>query len=76
MCQYCMMFVTLSYTGCHHQKGGVCKDKVSYNIRYQVSMMTKDHHARLQTNATHYPPYPFLCSSKSTIIIKKHVDKV
>ena len=70
MCQYRMLFVTLIYTGCHHQKGGVCKDKESDNIRSQVSMMTKDHHARLQTNETHYPPYPFLRLSKPIIMIK------
>ena len=57
-------------TGCHHQKGGVCKGKVSDNIRSQVSMMTNDHHACLQTNATHHLSYPFLCLSKSVIILK------
>ena len=68
--QYRMLFVSLVYTGRHHQKGGVCKGKESDNIRSQVSMMTNDHHARLQTNATHYLSYPFLCLSKSVIILK------
>jgi hypothetical protein len=69
-CIYCMLFALWLCIGCHHQKGGVCKGKVSDNIRSQVSMMTNDHHACLQTNATHHRSYPFLCLSKSVIILK------
>jgi hypothetical protein len=68
------------YTGCHHQKGGVCKGKSV--IKHTITGFDDDkwppwmnRHCRFlfyKTNAT----YPFLCSSNTAILRTTYVEKM